>query len=1610
SEPGFFFLVNSEGNGNLNPNANDLNDPYYADFNQENRYYNFALNLGTGAGEGAADFANTYAGLSNADAVFVAYENIVGTAAAISAGIDPTAARADIVGRFDFFRAVAIERGGIADTPANAAAIDLAAKAVMVAYLLNEAFKASVGNLVDSFERFLLDLGVDGDATFGSDVIGAYPGADANMEFTLTSGADAGAAFTGGSGDDTFFGTEDTLTSTDILKGGDGDDQLIIATSGGSDVVLAGFDTESIEKFQLTSDAGSTRLDVSGAEDLQSIVNTNSSSDVTLTGMVPTIAVTIENTTQDNGGGSVNTNIQYIASATAGDNTRQQITLINVIDPVFEVGQTAISLTGNADNVEIIDLISAGNKENILTNLDSLSLDEVTVAGNADLTVQAVGFDAAANVFNAAQLTGDLDVTFNTSGVNDVAATGGSGDDRFDYQAGFDAGDSVDGGAGTDHLVLNVDTGIEQGYDDDGDAANPARGTATNVEIVTLAAGSFDQSINMANLGAALTTFNVNTGVNGSVLLANLRSTTTVVVDHNVANLNGDHLTVDFLGDTSTDALNLTINNLGGGGTGDGLLTLADDDIANNPDDDSLDVLNLVINDDAAGGELVLSLEDLDNLATWNISGDADLDADSGAGDTGALATVNGSTSTGNIDLTDVTFGWSLLNGRGISITTGSGNDTIGTSAGSIATASLIGNDTISTGAGADVVWSGLGADNVSLGSGTDFAHGMQGDDVLDGGDGNDTLVGGFGLDTLTGGAGADTFTYNLIAESQGVDVDVITDFQSGVDVINLLAALQAANPLVIDSSDVAFVGVATTFGNAVTELTAGGGVEAVFVQNANPGVPGAGILYVDVNGDGNIDTAQDMAIQLNNVSTITAADIQATFVPVTFTAAQPAFDTSAPATSEEGNVTQNNVNDGIYTTWAFLAGSTVDGGDTDATPELDILNVTDVATGGDLDFYAFSISNIDRLNLRGGTTALVTAPDIDDLVINLGPAGGIVATDGGADNQTVNGSNLAADDVTLNGTTDSANTRGGNDNITIAGITFTGSVNGGDGADNVDLANAANIVGATLSNVETLTLLANTATISVAQHAAFVGANLIAGAAANTLTVVGPGSIVADGDVENYVLADSGPLVDDAQNFTLHVNTDSVNAGDGDDTIQSNLAAYATVTVNGGAGTDTFRVNVNSDLATVSFSNMETLSLAGGITGDMSAAQHGNFSAGVEDFSSTLDITGPLNDTTFDISRYNLDQGGSVSDTINVGADGTSIFASGAAADAFTVNGRASTYIQGGAGNDTFALTNDTNTEIDTGAGINTVTLTGSSGVHIDNEGTTNLTINGTVTGTIHTLIGGTVYNITLNNGSDITGVDFDGNYVPATDSITFQSGGTFTMSDVNYDTLIADAQTAAGDETVRISDVASITADTTLGNEIENYVFLNNTGPNSFTIDLASAANVDYDLDMTAGGTDTINIANTFDANVNNASLDVTGFTAGVGGDVIDWDNGAVELDAFFQSVPAASGGVLAAGEGSIVEVTGASIIAASSTDVTAGGAVEAAIAAALGDVNNGGLANGQDIGVILYDAAGTAYLYAVNVATASDDLIVTDFEVELIGTFNGVGVNSFDGTNFI
>ncbi|MBG9389182.1 calcium-binding protein [Caenimonas aquaedulcis] len=69
---------------------------------------------------------------------------------------------------------------------------------------------------------------------------------------------------------------------------------------------------------------------------------------------------------------------------------------------------------------------------------------------------------------------------------------------------------------------------------------------------------------------------------------------------------------------------------------------------------------------------------------------------------------------------------------------------------------------------------------------GGDRLNGGAGNDTIDGREGNDTITGGAGDDTLTGGAGSDRF---VLDQAPGAGVDLITDFSSGIDTIQLSLA-----------------------------------------------------------------------------------------------------------------------------------------------------------------------------------------------------------------------------------------------------------------------------------------------------------------------------------------------------------------------------------------------------------------------------------------------------------------------------------------------------------------------------------------------------------------------------------------------------------------------------------------------------------------------------------------------------------------------------------------------------------------------------------------------------------------------------------------------------
>ncbi|WP_270728281.1 calcium-binding protein [Shimia sp. Alg240-R146] len=136
----------------------------------------------------------------------------------------------------------------------------------------------------------------------------------------------------------------------------------------------------------------------------------------------------------------------------------------------------------------------------------------------------------------------------------------------------------------------------------------------------------------------------------------------------------------------------------------------------------------------------------------------------------------------------------------------GGGNDTLHGGADDDVLSGDTGSDRVFGGAGDDIVQGGAGNDKLlgnagddtlSGGTGRDFLNGGTGNDQLEGGDGSDKLVGGTGSDTLSGGAGNDHLwggnwyqdgSADTFVSAAGGGSDMIHDFETEQDVIDLTA------------------------------------------------------------------------------------------------------------------------------------------------------------------------------------------------------------------------------------------------------------------------------------------------------------------------------------------------------------------------------------------------------------------------------------------------------------------------------------------------------------------------------------------------------------------------------------------------------------------------------------------------------------------------------------------------------------------------------------------------------------------------------------------------------------------------------------------------------
>ncbi len=193
------------------------------------------------------------------------------------------------------------------------------------------------------------------------------------------------------------------------------------------------------------------------------------------------------------------------------------------------------------------------------------------------------------------------------------------------------------------------------------------------------------------------------------------------------------------------------------------------------------------------------------------------------------------------------------------------------------------GDDTIDGGAGHDTIWGDGGADSILGGSGDDWIRagnasdtlrGGDGDDRLQGQNGHDRMFGDEGTDTLYGGAGRDTiyggdgddviiggresdrlfgddgndvFVFRNPGDSTLTDTDLIMDFVSSEDLIDLSQLV--AGTLTMDIG-----GSASGTGPSAWTRESGAGDT---------------IIRIDLDGDG----VEDMRIDVDNVLGLTESD-----------------------------------------------------------------------------------------------------------------------------------------------------------------------------------------------------------------------------------------------------------------------------------------------------------------------------------------------------------------------------------------------------------------------------------------------------------------------------------------------------------------------------------------------------------------------------------------------------------------------------------------------------------------------------------------------------------------------------------------------------------------
>ena len=314
-------------------------------------------------------------------------------------------------------------------------------------------------------------------------------------------------------------------------------------------------------------------------------------------------------------------------------------------------------------------------------------------------------------------------------------------------------------------------------------------------------------------------------------------------------------------------------------------------------------------------------------------------------------------------------------------------------------------------------------------------------------------------------------------------------------------------------------------------------------------------------------------------------------------------------------------VNDIFASTTANLVGTTVTGTAAD-TEQLNILDAAGAVSA--------TVTNIDIVKLFDGTGNNLSFAGI------INGATNVISVIGGTgdDAVTLGAVGVAAGQT---GAASSVSLGNGNDTVNLEGIR-TGTFDGGNGTDILNLTNATNLAGATLTSFETLTGN-QTLSVTAAQYAGF---NTMTDSAAITLTTAGAVTLQSGAPV--LVLANGTNTV--GATATANFN---ITGGTGADTVSFGSALTAN---------DTFAAGTGSDVVTLTGSGTGSANITGVETIQLNFASAGTFTTGAiaPGVASTITAAGSTANVTLDASAY---------------VATTSVtFVDGAGNDAFTVGG----------------------------------------------------------------------------------------------------------------------------------------------------------------------------------------------------------------------------------------------------------------------------------------------------------------------------------------------------